>query len=275
METEKRISAKALAAGVGVYLAGLLLIFVVGVLLGSTAAYRAAQAGAGQQQIAEQIARRLAGPGFAVTTFGLASVFTLLGGFAAARFGRPEGPRHALPVGLLSLFAGILFVLFMPFHVPVWLLPVVLLLPVPLALAGGRLAARARASAADPEEADFEPGPSEEEEAARLVARRLKSEEQHSRLVGHLVQQRVEQESQWQRQRAEEDRRRALERAVQQSKAEACDDLRAVVREAFMSHPAATEADFERCWPELRDEMFRQHALRVYRSRGARAGEEV
>jgi len=38
-------------------------------------------------------------------------------------------------------------------------------------------------------------------------------------------------------------------------------ELREIARAAFMSHPAATEHDFHRCWPYIRDEMLKQHAL--------------
>ena len=36
---------------------------------------------------------------------------------------------------------------------------------------------------------------------------------------------------------------------------------REVARAAFMSHPAATEYDFRRCWPSIREELLKQHAL--------------
>ncbi len=36
--------------------------------------------------------------------------------------------------------------------------------------------------------------------------------------------------------------------------------LRSIVRETFMSHFAATEEDFERCWPRLRDDILCGHA---------------
>lgn len=38
-------------------------------------------------------------------------------------------------------------------------------------------------------------------------------------------------------------------------------ELREAARAAFMSHPAATERDFRRCWPSIREEMLKQHAL--------------
>ena len=33
-------------------------------------------------------------------------------------------------------------------------------------------------------------------------------------------------------------------------------------RAAFMSHPAATEMDFRKCWPSIYEELLKQHALR-------------
>ncbi len=38
--------------------------------------------------------------------------------------------------------------------------------------------------------------------------------------------------------------------------------MKTKVRTTFLSHPAATEADFERCWPMLRDEIFKQYTLK-------------
>jgi len=32
-------------------------------------------------------------------------------------------------------------------------------------------------------------------------------------------------------------------------------------RAAFMSHPAATEMDFRKCWPSIYEELLKQHAL--------------
>jgi len=37
--------------------------------------------------------------------------------------------------------------------------------------------------------------------------------------------------------------------------------LRDVAHTAFMSHPASTEYDFLRCWPSIREEVLKQHAL--------------
>ena len=37
--------------------------------------------------------------------------------------------------------------------------------------------------------------------------------------------------------------------------------LKRVAREVFLTQPAATEEDFERCWPELRDRIFVEYTL--------------
>lgn len=37
--------------------------------------------------------------------------------------------------------------------------------------------------------------------------------------------------------------------------------LKRVAREVFLTQPTATEEDFERCWPELRDRIFVEFTL--------------
>ena len=37
--------------------------------------------------------------------------------------------------------------------------------------------------------------------------------------------------------------------------------LKRIAREVFLTQPTATEADFERCWPELRDRIFVEYTL--------------
>ena len=74
----------------------------------------------------------------------------------------------------------------------------------------------------------------------------------------------------------QQDRRREVElKIVEQARAESREEAAALeqmkqhMREAFLSDSVATEGDFERCWPELRNEMFRQqahHGKLVYRA---------
>jgi hypothetical protein len=44
--------------------------------------------------------------------------------------------------------------------------------------------------------------------------------------------------------------------------AKAHDDMKQNAKRAFMTHPGATDEDFERCWPAIRDEIFKTHTLR-------------
>jgi hypothetical protein len=46
-------------------------------------------------------------------------------------------------------------------------------------------------------------------------------------------------------------------------RAAANNEMMGTVKEAFLSHPAATEQDFERCWPAIRDEIFKQYTMKV------------
>ena len=55
----------------------------------------------------------------------------------------------------------------------------------------------------------------------------------------------------------------ALARPQSVEKTAELDRLRRLAHEAFMTHPAAIEEDFVRCWPLIRDEMFKQHAVKV------------
>lgn len=49
--------------------------------------------------------------------------------------------------------------------------------------------------------------------------------------------------------------------ATERRPEEAVRQMREIARAAFMSHPAATEADFRVCWPAIRTEMLKQHTL--------------
>lgn len=283
---EKRTKVKAVLLGALVYLTGVIIIALTGTLLGAMAAYNASQRGDSQQQVMVQFWNSVSAPGFLLICLSVAVVFTLLGGYVAARASadsRPALLARALPVGLLSLFTSILFTLFAPVLVPVWFLSAALLLPIPLALAGGYLGGVRRASAPSgleldlAEEDEFYEDEQADDRAAQeeLAMSRTKHEQETAQSVGQLVQQRRERELERQQKTVEERKHVALREALEQSKAEACEDMRVIVREAFLSHPAATEEDFERCWPSIRDEMFKQYALDLYNARAPHTQEKV
>ncbi|HEY0077678.1 MAG TPA: hypothetical protein VGB73_03460 [Pyrinomonadaceae bacterium] len=279
LKSEKKISPKAVGVGLLVYLAGAALAVVIALLFGAAAAYNASQAGANPQQIIEASGRASTSPGIVAASLIIDALFTALGGYLAARIAKRSWLVHALPVGLLSLFAGILFVLLAPVQSPLLILPFVLLLPVPLALAGGYAAKLGwmPLKAEEEEEGDEEENVElkMQEVADQWMLKRLRRQQEAAQSISHLVQQRREQEHHEQQRTLEEQKRTALERAMQESKAEACEDMRKIVRQAFLSHPAATEQDFERLWPAIRDEMFRQYALELYDSRQPHVQEKI
>lgn len=53
----------------------------------------------------------------------------------------------------------------------------------------------------------------------------------------------------------------SLSNEATQKQQAALQAMKAKIRTTFLSHPATTEADFERCWPILRDEVFMRHTL--------------
>jgi hypothetical protein len=50
-------------------------------------------------------------------------------------------------------------------------------------------------------------------------------------------------------------------REQETARIEAARHLKVKARRVFMTHPAATDQDFERCWPAIRDEMFVRYTL--------------
>jgi hypothetical protein len=80
-----------------------------------------------------------------VDLFGLlGSIFcTALGGYVAARMTLPDGFINSLAVGVLSVVLGIILVLLVPGITPAWKILVGVLLTIPAALVGGKIATRA------------------------------------------------------------------------------------------------------------------------------------
>ena len=290
--SEKSLRTGAVVTGLLVYSAGILVLLITGALLGAASVYNSAKGGV-ETDFASHVWRALAVRGVPSMFAVIAVVFTVLGGYVAARVAGRGWLRHALPVGVLSLFAGILLARLAPTPVSNWLQALTVLLPVPLALAGGyggSLAWETEAEERTEEveelkevKEDFAARGASREAVEEVEAKNLsRQQQQQAQSVGQLVQQRrerdlerIEDEKKHTLDRLEDDKRRALEQAMSQSKAEACEDMRAIVREAFMSHPAATEEDFERCWPSIRDEMFKQHALRLYNTQASPTPGEI
>jgi hypothetical protein len=91
----------------------------------------------------------------------------------------------------------------------------------------------------------------------------------HERSPGH-VKREQEWVAKWLAQQAARDAAQKATEAAQASslssdqiKKEEIERMKEIAHTAFMTHPAASEEDFERCWPGLRDEMFKQHAIKV------------
>ena len=81
--------------------------------------------------------------------------------------------------------------------------------------------------------------------------------EQEQELVRKWVLRTVEQRQQ----QGASDERGSSAQAIERRPEEAMNQMREIARAAFMSHPAATEADFRICWPGIRAEMLKQYTL--------------
>jgi hypothetical protein len=249
---------KALLKGALLVFLGAAIIFILGLLWGDATAYNATSTGANQEQALEQAARLFGSTRFLLLALAIGLLFTTLGGFVSARRARATNLKQAAPVGFLSLLiVVVLFKIIVPMSAPWWFLPVSLLLPVPLALAGGYLATL---------NWTFLKGDQRKSWYAGDGYVNLRSEEriEHDRTVAEyyarlLAQRKHQRELEKQSSANEHEARRRIE----EESFEAAERLRALAHTAFMSHPAATEDDFARCWPEIRDEIFKQHTLRV------------
>lgn len=68
--------------------------------------------------------------------------FTGLGGYVAARLSRPNGLCNSLAVGLLGILLGTVLFISMPGIAPKWKFTLGVILTIPAALIGGRIATR-------------------------------------------------------------------------------------------------------------------------------------
>ncbi|MDT7540295.1 MAG: hypothetical protein QOE33_199 [Acidobacteriota bacterium] len=249
-------------AGPLVGLGGVAACIVVGVVVAGLVANRQAGSHATQQEIALVVERLIGSWTLLLFVAAPSLLFVALGGYVTARAAGSEEMTRALPVGLLSVALMALLIFATPAHVPVWLALVLLAAPVPAALFGVylRRTGTRRAMRREPE---FEPRP--EQRFPRPPAHSMKDEREYAaQVAGALARQgRIDESPQGRT------GTRAYA-AAEPAKLEALGDLRTAVRAALMTHPAATEEDFERCWPAIRDEIFKQHTLRVYNSRAAR-----
>jgi Ca2+/Na+ antiporter len=227
-----------------------------------------AQAGsrATQNDVALVIGRLIGSWTFLLAIAAPSLLFVALGGYVAARAAGVEDARRALPVGLLAVAAMALLIFVTPAHVPVALALALLAAPVPAALVGVNLR---KMVVRRGELRESEPAPRAAPSFPRPPAHSIEDEREYAAQVAGVMARegRIEEPPKW----------TPAPSAYADSyadapteKLEALEGLRAAVRAALMTHPAATEEDFERCWPSIRDEIFKQHTLRVYNSRGAR-----
>ena len=128
------MKAKAIIVGLLVDVIGSV---VVGIVLGVVVAVVAVAKGGASPEALGALRANVFVKGFGLigTTF-----FTALGGYIAARLSKPNGIRNAVAVGVLSLLLGIALAALMPGVTPRWKLIAGLVVTVPAAFFGGRIA---------------------------------------------------------------------------------------------------------------------------------------
>jgi hypothetical protein len=250
--SESGLSAFATACFISIF--GALLALLLGIMFAGNAAFDAALHGAPHGQILSQVSRELTRPMALLSLLGLALAGSALAGAVQTRWTQIFVVARFAAVGGLTAAAMLAVLLILPAAMPAWVFLLAVALPVPFTFAGGAIGRMKPSNNGN----ETLRGPGEEPQIRRTVEHVVRDRE--------FVEQYALVASQRKQQLAlEEDRRARLDeqRALERARAESTARMRAIARAAFMSHPAATTFDFERCWPEIRDQLFKQHTVQL------------
>src|SRR5882724_8098182 len=243
---------KAIVVGSSISILGTLLIVTIAVLAAGHKAFDITMHGANHQEVFVAVTALASSTVFLLPLIALGLTITSLASFISTRFFDEQQTRNSIVVGVTFMLSLVIVATLAPVSFPIWAWFAFILLPMPAAV-GGSLASKAGVK----------------HQAEPVVFRNVEDATKQ-RTVQHIERDRefVEQYALLAAQRKQElvmgrksllDERREQERA----KAQATARMRAIARAAFMSHPAATDIDFERCWPEIRDDLLRHHTLQI------------
>jgi hypothetical protein len=245
---------RSLKIGSTIALTGTVAMTLVATIAAGVWAFDATLRGAGPAEALSLVSIKLASKGFLAVILLLGLLPVGLAGFISGRMTRSTKARDAIVFGAVMSITSVVITLMAPANMPAWIFPVLLLLPVPVAFGGEALSKltfnlqskdhllRFNEDAQRPRRTHeaIEHDREVSEQFAIVTAQRT----QQSEIVGRLALLREKQER-------------------EKSRADSTARMRAIARAAFMSHPAASAMDFERCWPEIKDELFKQHTIEL------------
>src|SRR4051794_15806296 len=234
------------------------LICVISVIVAGRHAFVATMHGASHAEAFTRATLMGSSAGFLCALLLIDLLLVSLGSITATRFGKN---RNSLIVGLVGAGSVSAVATILPVHLPLWVWAMLVLLPTPLGVVLGVCAKLGTGS--------FKKGKTfETEEAARLRTFEQIERDRHSAdSYAHLAAQRKHE--------VDTDRKSLLDerRELERERANATARMRAIARAAFISHPAAAAADFDRCWPEIRDDLLKHHTIQLLTDSAARLDE--
>jgi hypothetical protein len=235
------------------------LIFLVSVIFASRHAFSATMQGASHAETIARVSLFASSAGFFFALLLIDLLLVTVATITATRFGKHTNNTFIVGLaaaGSLSATAPII-----PLHLPLWAWAVFVIVPTPIGMAVAFLSKLGSRSFKKEKTAAIE-------EAARLKTLEQIERDRHSaENYAHLAAQR--------RLEVDTDRKSLLDekRELDRERANATARMRAIARAAFISHPAAAAADFDRCWPEIRDDLLKQHTLQLLTDSAARLDE--
>src|SRR4051812_37648598 len=244
---------RAVIIGSTVAFAGALAASLFKALAAGKVAFDATLHGLSQDHVLRVVSGRTSGAVFVFAIILLTGAVSLVAGFVATYLNQDIPKSQLTIVGLVAVVSGLGFQLVTPGSLAVWAYPALALVPVPLCLAGSYLSGiqlnQIRKENLMPSD--------EELMRRRRTAEHIERDREVAEQFALVVSQRKQSDAPQQKSLM------ADRREKEKARAESTARMRAIAKAAFMSHPAATPIDFERCWPQIRDELFRQHTIQL------------
>jgi Ankyrin repeats (3 copies)/Ankyrin repeats (many copies) len=235
------------------------LIFVISVIAASRLAFSATMQGASHAEALTRVSVFAASTGFLSVLLLIDLLLVSTATITATRFGKDR--NNSFLVGLVAAGSLSATAPIIPLHLPFWAWALLFVVPPPVGIAVAFLSKLGSRRFKEIKTAEIK-------EAARLrTLEQIESDRHYTENYAQLAAQR--------RVEVDTDRKSLLDekRKLDRERANATARMRAIARAAFISHPAAAAADFDRCWPEIRDDLLKLHTLQLLTDSAARLDE--
>jgi hypothetical protein len=254
-----RYSARPLFLGSLIAGCGGPLFLVISVLAASRHAFNATMQGASHAEALARVSLYASSAGFLGALLLINLLLVSVAAITATRFGKDT--NNSFIVGLAAAVSLSATAPIVPLHLPFWAWALLVAVPAPFGILVALLSKLGSRSFTKRKNAAIE-------EAAKLrTLEQIENDRHYAENYAQMAAQRKFE--------VDTDRKSLLDekRELDRERANATARMRAIARAAFISHPAAAAADFDRCWPEIRDDLLKQHTLQLLTDSAARLDE--